>query len=72
MKQALPLRPYQRESLEALTGKERELVVLPTGGGKTVVFSHKSLRFLGERKGERVIVLVHTDELVAQAYEKIK
>lgn len=71
MKQALPLRPYQRESLEALTGKERELIVLPTGGGKTVVFSHKSLRFLADHRGSRVIVLVHTDELVAQAHEKI-
>lgn len=71
MKQALPLRGYQREALQSLTSKERELIVLPTGGGKTVVFSHKSLQFLAKHKGSRVIVLVHTDELVAQAYEKI-
>lgn len=72
MKQALPLRRYQREALDALTGKERELVVLPTGGGKTVVFSHQILEFLLANKSHRAIVLVDTDELVEQAYEKIK
>lgn len=72
MKQALPLRGYQREALASLNGTERELIVLPTGGGKTVVFSHGSLEFLKEHKGSRVIVVVHTDELVQQAYEKIK
>ena len=72
MKQALPLRGYQKEALAALTGKERELIVLPTGGGKTVVFSHGSLEFLKAHKGSRVIVVVHTDELVEQAHSKIK
>jgi superfamily II DNA or RNA helicase len=72
VKQALPLRGYQKEALASLNGKERELIVLPTGGGKTVVFSHGSLEFLKEHKGSRVIVVVHTDELVNQAYEKIK
>jgi superfamily II DNA or RNA helicase len=65
-------RPYQEEALASLTGKERELIVLPTGGGKTVVFAHKGSRYVKANKGFRFIVLVHTDELVAQAYEKIK
>ena len=72
MRQVLKPRPYQEEALAALTGKERELVVLPTGGGKTVVFAHKGARFIQARKGERFIVLVHTDELVAQAYDKLR
>jgi superfamily II DNA or RNA helicase len=65
-------RPYQREALDALTGKERELIVLPTGGGKTVVFAHLSAEFLAAHRDLRVIVVVHTDELVKQAYDKIR
>ncbi|MEE3918222.1 DEAD/DEAH box helicase family protein [Micromonospora sp. BRA006-A] len=41
----LTLRPYQREAVEAVRdhwarGIRRQLIVLPTGAGKTVVFSH--------------------------------
>ena len=39
------LRPYQQETLDAMMrfynkGINRQLVVLPTGAGKTVIFSH--------------------------------
>lgn len=71
MRALLKPRPYQEDALQALTGKERELVVLPTGGGKTVVFAHKGARYIEANRGFRFIVLVHTDELVAQAYEKL-
>jgi superfamily II DNA or RNA helicase len=68
---SLPLRPYQRQALSAIAAAEargvrRQLVVLPTGSGKTVVFS----QLVSDRPG-RALVLAHRDELIAQAAEKI-
>lgn len=69
----LDLRPYQRRSLDAIETAEREglkrpLVVLPTGTGKTVVFSHA----LSERRDRgRGLVLVHREELADQTVKKI-
>jgi superfamily II DNA or RNA helicase len=70
---ALGLRPYQEKALEGIEKAEREgvrrpLVVLPTGTGKTVVFSHGIKR--RAHRG-RSLVLVHRDELVRQTIEKI-
>ncbi|MFL6145605.1 MAG: DEAD/DEAH box helicase [Labedaea sp.] len=73
MRQALKPRPYQEEALRARAGSEaqRALVALPTGGGKTVVFAHQGLRYLEANPSDRVLVLVHTDELVQQAVAKM-
>jgi superfamily II DNA or RNA helicase len=73
VKQALPLRPYQAEALQARADSEaqRALVALPTGGGKTVVFAHQGMRHLEVYPDDRVLVLVHTDELVQQAVAKM-
>lgn len=40
----MDLRPYQKEAVEAITrewssGNKKTLLVLPTGTGKTIVFS---------------------------------
>lgn len=73
-----PLRPYQRQALDALKERwakaeaSRLAVVLPTGGGKTVVFAHLASEHLAAHPGERVVVLVHTDELVTQAANKLR
>lgn len=63
------LRPYQqtidasiRDALRA--GKRRPLVVSPTGSGKTVIFSH--IAGGAGRKGKRVWILVHRQELIDQ------
>jgi len=72
----MALRPYQREAIDAVTGAWRDgtrrpAVVLPTGMGKTVVFSH----MIAERHaatGERSVVLVHRDELADQAVSKLR
>lgn len=55
------LRDYQKECIEAIEKAHSgsHLIVLPTGGGKTVIFSHIP------RKG-RVLILSHRDELVHQ------
>jgi ATP-dependent helicase IRC3 len=66
------LRPYQRAAVEAVlaarrAGKRRLLVHLPTGAGKTVIFSH--LARLAKRQ---VLVLAHREELLAQARDKLE
>lgn len=76
MSALLPLRSYQRAALDAVTASLREVnrpaIVLPTGGGKTVCFAHLASEHLQRQPGTRVLVLVHTDELVQQAYRKIR
>lgn len=69
---ALALRPYQREAVDAIhaayaAGVRRPLLVLPTGAGKTVVFSH-----LLRERGGRALVLAHRDELIGQAADKLR
>lgn len=66
------LRPYQRAAVDAVLAARREgvrrmLVCLPTGAGKTVVFS--ALARLARRQ---VIVLAHREELLAQARDKLQ
>jgi ATP-dependent helicase IRC3 len=68
------LRPYQNDTLNAakaayLNGVYKQLVVLPTASGKTVIFSNLA-KHLGISK--RVLVLVNQEELADQAAEKIK
>jgi superfamily II DNA or RNA helicase len=68
------LREYQSEALAALaegwSAGERCLAVqLPTGMGKTVIFAHLARDEV--RNGGRVLVLVHRDELVRQALDKL-
>jgi superfamily II DNA or RNA helicase len=71
---SIDLRPYQREAVEAVRegwgrGVRRVAAVLPTGAGKTVVFSH-IIREMRER-GVRSLVLAHRDELIEQAVSKL-
>src|ERR1700733_1641215 len=66
------LRPYQREAIYAVlaarrSGVRRMLVCLPTGAGKTVIFSH-----LARLARRQVLVLAHREELLAQAREKLE
>lgn len=75
-------RDYQTEAIAALhtkwdAGIWRPAVVLPTGGGKTVVFSHAAEFHLAEgylrwNVGKRILILSHTDELVLQAADKMR
>lgn len=53
-----------------LAGDQRTLIVLPTGGGKTVVAAFIAKRLLAENPGKRVMVLAHRSELISQAAEK--
>jgi superfamily II DNA or RNA helicase len=72
----LHLREYQREAIDAVykawdEGMQRPAVVLATGLGKTIVFSHLISEFI-ESTGQRAVVLVHRDELADQAIGKLR
>jgi superfamily II DNA or RNA helicase len=77
MSALLPLRDYQTEAIAELhrrwdAGDTRVPMVLATGLGKTVIFAHLIADWVRTHVQKRVLVLVHTDELVQQAYKKIK
>lgn len=68
----LALRPYQQAALDAieaawLRGIRRQLLALPTGAGKTIVFA----QLVASRPG-RALVLAHRDELIQQAADKLR
>lgn len=70
----IELRPYQREALTAVgeaykRGIRRPLVSLPTGTGKTVVFS--TIAQGAHQKERRTLILAHRDELLQQARDKL-
>lgn len=72
----LPLRDYQRECVDAIRGAlaggmRRPATVLPTGAGKTVVFSHLSVEWMRDNPGRRVLILAHRTELIEQAARKV-
>lgn len=68
------LRPYQHEALAAidreLARHRSTLLVLPTGTGKTTVFSVAAQRFVQSRS-ERVLVLADREELLEQARKRL-
>lgn len=94
MKDRLSPRPYQWECIsavyehfdyfpdqpepEGIRRYKRPAVVLPTGAGKTVIFSWLSYLWTEARKAKnpqrrgRVVILVHRNELVDQTLEKLR
>ena len=68
----IELRPYQNEALEAIEecekdGTLRQLVSLPTGTGKTILFCTAA-----KRRNGRTLILAHRDELIQQAVDKLE
>lgn len=65
----MELRPYQKEAVDAIIDHwnewQRELLVLPTGCGKTVVFNT-----IAHGRPGNVLILAHRDELIEQARDK--
>lgn len=67
-----PLRKYQSEAVRAVIdarrrGVRRMVVSLPTGAGKTVIFSE-----LSRMARRQVLVLAHREELLEQARAKLQ
>lgn len=72
MNETIRLRDYQLECLEAVStefskGISRQLIVLPTGSGKTVVMGA-----LAREVNKKTLLLAHREELIDQAVEKFK
>jgi DNA repair protein RadD len=68
------LRQYQTTAVAAIRdayrrGVRRPLLVLPTGGGKTVIFSY--ITATAASRGKNVLVLVHRVELLRQTSAKL-
>lgn len=71
----MELRPYQQAAKAAVLdewdrGVDKTLLVLPTGTGKTIVFSAVTEESV--RRGGRVLILAHRGELLEQAADKLE
>jgi superfamily II DNA or RNA helicase len=68
----MKLRPYQSAAAEAIFREWQEndstLVVMPTGGGKTILFADVIRRVFPRR----ALVIAHREELIFQARDKIQ
>ena len=68
----MKLRPYQQDAVDGVVTSLRDndscLIVMPTGTGKTVVFSHL-LDMMSKGRG---MVIAHREELIHQACNKIE
>lgn len=85
MRLEIKLRPYQEEAMSnffaILPEKKRQLIVLPTGSGKTVVFGSIAKKFAEITRTEYlkhnfavsgpILVMAHRTELLDQAEEKL-
>lgn len=64
----MQLRPYQLDSINScifgFKAKRRQLLVLPTGSGKTVIFW-----YIIKKMGCKVLILLHTRELLEQVFK---
>lgn len=71
----MKLRPYQEAALTAVVKSFMQvrstLVVMATGGGKTILFAKVAERAIASNHGP-VLVLAHREELVNQAAQKIR
>jgi ATP-dependent helicase IRC3 len=68
------LRPYQQEALASMleaesNGINKQLIVLPTGAGKTVLFAQLPII---RKESLPMLVLAHRSELLIQAKDKIE
>ena len=68
------LRPYQDDAVDGVrrhirSGRQRVLLVAPTGAGKTVIATH--IVHASTSLGNRVLFLAHRRELIVQAWKKI-
>ena len=68
---SLPLRDYQSECIQAVVnefnaGVAKQLVVLPTGSGKTIIMSGIAKHY------SRTLLIAHREELLSHAVDKFK
>ena len=73
----MQLRNYQSQALSSVIVNfnnevNKQLLILPTGSGKTVIMAAIAYYYLEENKSKRLLLLAHRDELLTQAYTTIK
>lgn len=77
----MQLRPYQLKVEQELyegwdfdnpanSPYRRQMLFVPTGGGKTIIFNYITSKLLA--KGDSVMILAHRDELIQQAAQKYR
>lgn len=71
------LRPYQDRAIAELracfqSGSRSVVLILPTGGGKTIVASEIATRHVSRKPENRVLFLAHRAELITQAARKLQ
>lgn len=70
MPRQMILRDYQEESADAVEHtiaiQQNPLVVIPTGGGKSIIIAETIKRLLGRRSQPSVLLLSHVKELIEQ------
>lgn len=76
MAELLRLRDYQRDAVDAIDDAHQDgmnfpAIVLPPGAGKTVILSHLAAENIAAHHN-RILVLVHRDELADQAMDKLR
>ncbi len=71
-------RPYQVAAVEAtfknweLRPSSSQLIIAPTGSGKTIMIGQTCERYLSTAQGSRVLVLAHVPELVEQSFSTLR
>ena len=73
----MQLRDYQKDSIDALYSYFEEnatghpILVLPTAAGKSVIAGEFIRGLMQQWPGQRVLLLTHVKELIAQNYDKL-
>lgn len=70
----MQLRDYQQEAIDSIVkhakeGVARQVIVLATGLGKTVIFGHLPSKV--RDRGKKSLIIAHREELIDQAKEKM-
>lgn len=73
----MKLRPYQSEAVLSIYDYFRikqgnPILVLPTGSGKSVVIAEFVRGVLTQWPNQRILILTHTKDIIAQNFDKLK
>ena len=68
----IALRDYQIEAINSVTvsfleGIHRQLIILPTGSGKTIIMAALAMQF-----NKKTLLIAHREELISQAVDKFR
>jgi superfamily II DNA or RNA helicase len=71
----ITLYPYQKQNIidisHELVKHKQVIYQLPTGGGKTIIFTEIAHRFLVRNPDKSVVIMVHRTELIRQTKKNL-